>query len=122
MTVPAPTPRGEPALPRSRTPSVSTSPEEVVVGEQHGRPRGDAHWRRRASLPSVEIADALRARIERGELAPGQRLPRLRDLAAEHHVSVGTVVRALGMLKHDGTVVTGPGNGSFVAHRWPSAS
>jgi DNA-binding GntR family transcriptional regulator len=61
------------------------------------------------------IADALRARVARGELTPGQRLPRLRDLAAEHRVSVGTVVRAVGMLKHDGTLVTGPGNGTYVA-------
>jgi DNA-binding GntR family transcriptional regulator len=84
------------------------------MNERHRRPRGDAHWRRRRSLPSVEIADALRARVERRELLPGQRLPRLRDLAAEHQVSVGTVVRALGMLKHEGTLVTGPGNGTYV--------
>jgi DNA-binding FadR family transcriptional regulator len=87
------------------------------MSEQHRRLRGDAHWRRRRTLPSVEIADALRARVEGGELGPGQRLPRLRDLAAEHHVSVGTVVRALGMLKHDGTLVTGPGNGTYVRSR-----
>jgi DNA-binding GntR family transcriptional regulator len=87
------------------------------MGEQHRRPRGEVHWRR-GGLPSVEIADALRARVERGELVPGQRIPRLRDLAAEHQVSVGTVVRALGMLTHDGTVVKGPANGTFVAHRY----
>jgi DNA-binding GntR family transcriptional regulator len=109
---------GEPDTTGRRTCGTETSPEEVVVGEQHRRPRGDAHWRRRG-LPSVEIADALRARVERGELVPGQRIPRLRDLAAEHHVSVGTVVRALGMLTHDGTVVKGPANGTFVAHRNP---
>ena len=85
------------------------------MSEGHRRPRGDAHWRGVRSLPSVEIADALRARVERGELAPGQRTPRLRDLATEYHVSVGTVVRALGMLKYDGTLVTGPGNGTYVA-------
>ena len=75
---------------------------------------GDAHRGGRQRLPSVELAAALRARVARGELAPGQRLPRQRDLAAEHHVSVSTVVRALGMLKRDGTLVTGPGNGTYV--------
>ena len=109
-------PEGEPGTTGPRIRDTEAWPEEVVMGEQHRRPRGDAHWRRRA-LPSVEIADALRARVQRGELVPGQRMPRLRDLAAEHHVSVGTVVRALGMLTHDGTVVKGPANGTFVAHR-----
>jgi hypothetical protein len=107
--------QGEPDASGPRTPGPETVDEEVEVSEQHRRPRGDAHWRRRESLPSVMIADALRARVARGELTPGQRLPRLRDLAAEHRVSVGTVVRAVGMLKHDGTLVTGPGNGTYVA-------
>jgi DNA-binding GntR family transcriptional regulator len=62
----------------------------------------------------VEVAEALRARVESGELAPGERLPKLRDLAVDYHVSVGTVVRALGMLKHGGILVTGQGRGSFV--------
>ena len=84
------------------------------MSEERRRPCGDAHWKRR-SLPSVEVADALRGRVERGELAPRQRLPRLRDLAAEYGVSIGTVVRAVGMLKHDGTLVTGPGNGTYVS-------
>jgi hypothetical protein len=105
---------GEPATSGPRTPDPETVREEGEMSEQHRRPRGDAHWRRRRTLPSVEIADALRVRVGRGELIPGQRLPRLRDLAAEYHVSVGTVVRSLGMLKHDGTVVSGPGNGTYV--------
>jgi GntR family transcriptional regulator len=65
----------------------------------------------------VEVAGALRARVESGEFAPGARLPKLRDLAADHDVSVGTVVRALGMLKHGGVLVTGPGSGTFVRTR-----
>lgn len=63
---------------------------------------------------SDEVADALRLRIERGELAPGQRLPSLRDLAGEYHAAVGTVVRAIGMLKREGFLVTGPARGTFV--------
>lgn len=69
---------------------------------------------RRSNLPQA-IAAELRARIERGELAPGDRLPGHRELAASFSVSVGSVREAISMLISAGLVVTRAGRGTFVA-------
>ena len=72
---------------------------------QHGMPRP----------PSRQLADLLRAQITSGELAPGQRLPSIVDLATEHHVTTGTVQKALRILKGEGLVISVPSYGTFVA-------
>jgi DNA-binding transcriptional MocR family regulator len=59
------------------------------------------------------IARALRERIAR--LAPGTRLPSVRELTERHTASPVTVQRALAQLVREGRVVTRPGDGSFVA-------
>lgn len=50
-------------------------------------------------------------------LAPGDQLPSTRSLVTEHAVSPVTVARAIAQLTTDGTVVTEPGKGTFVARR-----
>lgn len=62
-----------------------------------------------------KLADALRAAIERGDLAPGARLPAERALAQALAVSRSTVVAALDDLRGEGLVVSRQGSGTRVA-------
>ena len=59
------------------------------------------------------LADALRARIMVGELAPGQRLIE-RDLVERYEVGRGTVRAALQRLEHEGLVTVEIHRGAFV--------
>lgn len=69
--------------------------------------------------PSAKLADevtsALAGRIASGEMAPGDRLPAEKDIAASLGVSRGVVREAISRLKHDGLVETRQGAGAFVA-------
>lgn len=64
-----------------------------------------------------QIADALRTRIETGELGPGERLPSESALRTEFEVSAGTVRQALAVLRGDGLVLAEHGRGVFVRSR-----
>ncbi|MCC7104776.1 MAG: GntR family transcriptional regulator [Chloroflexi bacterium] len=70
------------------------------------RPRGYA-----------ELCDHLRARVARGELAPGARLPTVRALACELGVNPNTVGRAYSTLAREGVLTTQTGAGTRVAQR-----
>jgi len=48
-------------------------------------------------------------------LCPGDRLPTVRELAAELVVNVNTIARAYRELERAGTIATSPGRGSFIA-------
>lgn len=63
-------------------------------------------------FPYQQVAAELRRRIRTGEIS--QRIPSKMKLADELGVAVGTVERALGVLKDEGLVVTEPGRGTFV--------
>jgi DNA-binding GntR family transcriptional regulator len=64
--------------------------------------------------PFRQAADDLRARIGKGEFAPGQVLPSIRDLAAEYGVAAQTMQNALRVLRDDRVVVSQQGRGLFV--------
>jgi GntR family transcriptional regulator len=70
--------------------------------------RGPAH---------TQIEDALERAIERGRLAPGDRLPAERELAERYGVSRMTLRQALGALEQRGRLVRSKGRygGTFVA-------
>src|SRR4051794_25486320 len=68
----------------------------------------------------VRVADDIRIRIERHELAPGERLPTLDQLAEQHHCSLAAVRKAIDLLKQQGLVVTVQGRGTFVRDRPPA--
>lgn len=80
---------------------------------------------RRAEVPiGVQVAWALRVRIHDGRLAPGQRLPGLRDLAQGLKVNANTVRAVYQRLEHEGLIESQQGSGTYVAdtaHR-PSAA
>ncbi len=52
--------------------------------------------------------------ITSGALKPGDRLPTIRELAAEQVVNPNTVARAYRELERDGLVESGPRRGTFV--------
>ncbi|MGR3198377.1 MAG: aminotransferase-like domain-containing protein [Paracoccus sp. (in: a-proteobacteria)] len=61
------------------------------------------------------LADALREAARSGELAPGTRLPPMRELAWRLKVTTGTVARAYQVAAAEGVVESHVGRGSFVA-------
>jgi DNA-binding transcriptional regulator YhcF (GntR family) len=63
----------------------------------------------------VQLAWALRARILAGELAPGTRLPGVRELAAETGVNTNTVRTVYARLEDDRLIQAEQGRGTFVA-------
>jgi DNA-binding GntR family transcriptional regulator len=67
------------------------------------------------TLVYLQVADHLAGRIERGELAPGSRLPPERELATLYGVSYDTVRRATAVLRERGLIVTVHGRGTYVA-------
>lgn len=64
-----------------------------------------------------QLAAVLRERIERGELAPGQRMPSEKDLHDEFGFARETVRRAMAVLREEGVVQVRHGYGTFVAER-----
>lgn len=64
----------------------------------------------------LDIASALRSRIERGEWEPGSILPRMQDLAAEYHVNRDTLGRAIAVLETEGLVWAVPRRGTIVRY------
>ncbi len=69
-----------------------------------------------------QIADQLRTLIERGEFAPGSRLPPERDLAVQLGVSRPSVREALIALEVEGLVEVRMGSGIYVREAAPRAS
>ena len=67
--------------------------------------------------PSRQLAALLRAKIQSGELAPGDALPSIVALATEHGLTTNTVQKALRILKDEGLVESVPGYGTFVSER-----
>jgi DNA-binding transcriptional regulator YhcF (GntR family) len=64
--------------------------------------------------PYEQIRAQLAARVERGELQPGDRLPTVRRLAEDLAVAANTVARAYRELEQAGVIETRGRAGSFV--------
>ena len=64
-----------------------------------------------------QIADLLRADIERGTYAPGDVIPSIERIHQETGVTVVTIRRGIKLLADEGLVVIVPGKGTFVAQR-----
>lgn len=63
----------------------------------------------------VNLAELLGSRIEQGFYRPGDRLPSVRALSAEHGVSLSTVQQAYRLLEDNGLAVPRPKSGYFVS-------
>lgn len=71
---------------------------------------------RDAEVPiGVQLAWAIRMRIEDGTLGAGQRLPGLRDLAETLGVNPNTVRAVYSRLERDGLLESRQGSGTFIA-------
>ena len=67
----------------------------------------------------AQIADGVRVAIARGELAAGNPLPSVRQLATELRINPATVSQAYRQLETEGLVDMRQGAGSFVAEVAP---
>ncbi|NUP47254.1 MAG: winged helix-turn-helix transcriptional regulator [Catenulispora sp.] len=65
--------------------------------------------------PYRQLAGILRARIARGDWAPGRRIASETDLVQQYGLARTTVRRAIAVLREDGDVVVVPQRGTFVA-------
>lgn len=65
--------------------------------------------------PYRRIAAEIRARIDRGELRPGDRVPSVREIVELEGVSIGTATRVAAVLRADGYAESIPGVGTIVA-------
>jgi DNA-binding GntR family transcriptional regulator len=67
----------------------------------------------------MQVADALRAEIRRGRIAPGSQLPSYEALMKRYGVSITVVRSAVRELKTEGLVYTHQGKGAFVRDPLP---
>lgn len=65
----------------------------------------------------VQVADAVAARIAKGQLKPGLPIPSEKDLQDEYEVARGTARAAVRLLRERGLVVTVPQRGTYVIER-----
>ncbi|MCL2788731.1 MAG: GntR family transcriptional regulator [Micrococcales bacterium] len=64
-----------------------------------------------------QLADALRAAIESGEIGPGEQLPSERSLMEQSGTARGTVRQAIAQLRVEGLIEIEHGRGAFVRRR-----
>lgn len=74
-----------------------------------------AYYRSRGIPVAQIIYEALKREIERGDYAPGARLPSESEISRAYGVQRDTARRALKKLVDDGLITKRPGKGSFVS-------
>lgn len=62
----------------------------------------------------IQIMDQIKELVAAGELAPGEQLPTVRQLATELQVNFNTVARAYRMLDEAGVISTQHGRGTYI--------
>lgn len=72
--------------------------------------------------PAEQIRDQIAGFITSGQLAAGERLPSVRQLAADLDVAPGTVAKAYRVLEQDGLVTSRVGAGTRVSAEATSLS
>jgi DNA-binding transcriptional regulator YhcF (GntR family) len=73
-----------------------------------------------AGPPYEQLRDAIRSKIERGAIAPGDRLPPVRVAASDLDLAPNTVARAYRALEEAGWLVGRGRSGTFVPERLPA--
>jgi GntR family transcriptional regulator len=66
-----------------------------------------------------QIIEQIKFGIARGELAPGDRLPTVRQLAVDLSINPNTVVRAYRELEIEGMLDSQQGSGTFIGQEKP---
>ena len=67
----------------------------------------------------VQLREQIAAAVGRGALAPGARLPTMREVAVALRIDLNTVQRAYAELERDGILMLVRGRGTFVAEPPP---
>ncbi len=62
----------------------------------------------------IQIMNQIKHKIATGDLAPGDQLPTVRQLAADLRVNFNTIARAYRMLDEAGIISTQHGRGTFI--------
>lgn len=70
----------------------------------------------------LQLVDQVKLAVASGRLQPGDRLPPIRDVAAQVRVNRNTVARVYADLEREGVVYTRAGQGCFVSDRGSSLS
>lgn len=70
----------------------------------------------------LQLKEQLKQLILTGSLAPGERLPSVRELAGFLRINRNTAARAVAVLEREGFVRTRPGRGVFVAEELPAGA
>ena len=65
----------------------------------------------------IQIIDGLKEQISTGILLPGEKLPSVRELAAQLTINPNTIQRAYRELETEGYIYTVSGKGSFAAEQ-----
>jgi GntR family transcriptional regulator len=71
------------------------------------------------SYPYQQVAAAIIGKIRDGELGPGDKLPSIRDIAAEYGITTATAQKVVRELTDRGYAETSPGIGVFVSKTVP---
>ena len=66
-----------------------------------------------------QIIEQVKFAVARGDLAPGEQLPTVRQLAVDLSINPNTVIRAYRELEIEGVIDTHQGSGTFVGTRKP---
>jgi DNA-binding transcriptional regulator YhcF (GntR family) len=95
----------------------SGEPREVKVAYQPVDDLREVSMDRGGDIPiGTQLVWALRARIGDGRLAPGQRLPGVRELAERFAINANTARAIYQRLEREGLVESRQGTGTFVGH------
>ena len=62
----------------------------------------------------AQVIERFKEQISAGAMLPGERLPSVRELAAELAINPNTIQRSYRQLEMEGWIVTVPGKGCFV--------
>ena len=62
----------------------------------------------------LQIADQVKQSVRAGDLAPGEQLPTVREVATDLRVNFNTVARAYRLLHEEGVISTQQGRGTYV--------
>ncbi|MBW8011674.1 MAG: GntR family transcriptional regulator [Chloroflexi bacterium] len=62
----------------------------------------------------IQIMDQIKHKIAANEIAPGDQLPTVRQMAADLRVNFNTIARAYRLMDEDGIISTQHGRGTFI--------